>query len=215
MTRHVADWKAEMAKAHTESATSLPERSRRQFSLGRIFVATTAVAILISLASWGGWVKSDAVVYLSIAAVAGVFWSAARRALLGACAILGAIWLAGFFSDFVFGQPPGRFIAPPGAIWIFEALMAALAASLRLYTRANALSLVASLMLIELLIVAIIVYTYGCSTLFQALESEHRPWVFRHFLTWFPEQRWYIVAPWLLGIVAGEILARTRKPTTT
>ena len=85
---------------------------------------------------------------------------------------------------------------------------------LRLCARATAWSLVASLVMIELFITAVIIYTYGCPTLFQALTPEYREGVFHHFLTWFPEQRWYIAAPWLLGIVVGETVTRLRKPSS-
>jgi len=199
-----------MSVEPSETNATTPDRNRWQFSLRRMFVATTAVAIVFGLAAWGGWVKSDAVVYLAIAVLAGVFWSAARRALLGACAILGAFSLGWILGAAIFG-PPGHGV-PPGLLWTPAVPLAASAALMRVFTRANALSLVVSLVLIEVSFVAFIIYhDFGFSTLFQALEPEHRTVVLRVIVGFFPEQRWYIAVPWLLGIVLGEVLARHRK----
>ena len=63
--------------AFPENPKPARELTRCQFSLRRMFIATTAVAILFAFAAWGGWVKSDAVVYLAIAVLTGVFWCAA------------------------------------------------------------------------------------------------------------------------------------------
>jgi hypothetical protein len=188
-----------------------PKGHRWQFSLRQMFVAITGVAILLGWASWGGWVKSDAVVYLAIAVLAGVLSRAARRCLLGACTILGTCVLVGFMSEYVFGPTGDRVGVDLRAVWIFALVSLYFAALLRVFTRATAWSLMGSLLLIELFIVAIIIYTYGCPTLHCALVAKYREGVFDHFLTWFPEQRWYIAAPWLLGIVVGEIIVRRRK----
>ena len=80
-----------MNAAVLKSPKPMQELGRYQFSLRRMFIATTAVAAVFGLAVWGGWVHSDAVVYLSIAVVAAVFSSIARRTLLGGCVILGAL----------------------------------------------------------------------------------------------------------------------------
>jgi hypothetical protein len=191
-----------------------PTLSRRwQFSLRQMFAAITGIAILLGCATWGGWIKSDAVVYLSIAILAGVFSRAARRCLLGACTILGTCFLVGFMSEYVFGPTGDRVGVDPRAVWTFALVSLYFAALLRVFTRATAWSLIGSLLLIELFIVAIIIYTYGCRMLHCALAAKYREGVFDHFLIWFPEQRWYIAAPWLLGIVAGEITVRRQKPS--
>ena len=197
--------------AFPENPKPARELTRCQFSLRRMFIATTAVAILFAFAAWGGWVKSDAVVYLAIAVLTGVFWRAARHALIGAGMILGACWLAAFLAESI-SHYPGRTF-DPRAVWIFAPLVFSSAALLRACARANVWSLLGSLLLIELFIVAIIIYTYGCPMLHCALAAEYREGVFHHFLECFPEQRWYIAAPWLLGIVVGEIILRRRKPS--
>ena len=97
---------------------AFPEPSRlqeircRRFSLRRMLAATTGVAAVFGLAAWGGWVRSDAVAYLSIAVVAAVFSPAARRVLLGGCVILGTFWLAMVLGEIAFG-PGGRLTPNP------------------------------------------------------------------------------------------------------
>ncbi len=197
-----------------EENAATPERSRWQFSLRRMFVATTAVAVSFSLAAWGGWIKSDAVVYLSIVVLAGVFSSFARRAIFGACVILGEFWLSAILGSSFFDIPPGRSSFPgPQLFWIiFACLLAISATILRLYTRATAISLVASLLLAEIFTAAVVIYFYGLPTLFQALAAENRRYVFVHFRGNFPMvEQLFIVVPWLLGIALGEFVARRRK----
>ena len=83
---------------------------------------------------------------------------------------------------------------------------------LRRFTKAGAFSLAASLVLAEVFAAIAIVYTYGCPTLFQAFQGEHRESVLRHLLIWFPIfPQWLIVAPWLIGIALGELLNRHKK----
>ncbi len=124
-----------------------PARRRWQFSLRRMFVATTAVAILFSLASWGGWVKSDAVVYLSVALLAAVFSAAARRVILGACVIVGAFLIALILGGTVFDF--GRDSWNPVVVWILATFLATSAAFTRMYEGVNTWSLIAAMMLTE------------------------------------------------------------------
>ena len=72
-----------------EENAATPERSRWQFSLRRMFVATTAVAVVFSVAAWGGWAKRDAAVYLAIAVLAGIFWPARTTCPAGGVRHLG------------------------------------------------------------------------------------------------------------------------------
>jgi hypothetical protein len=62
---------------------------------------------------------------------------------------------------------------------------------------------------------ASMIYSCGCTMLFQAISSEHQEHVLNFFPEKFPEQRWYVVASWLLGIAIGEIVVRVRKPSST
>jgi hypothetical protein len=214
-----------MAEPPTDSSASPPDRSRWQFSLRRMFVATTAIAVLFSVASSGGWVKSDVVLYLSAAVLAGVFSRNARRCLLRACVLFGIIYLTahlehlmrpprfGFFlEDVDFGR-----LEPCSTV----SLVFCLAVFLRAYSRAKIWSLAGALVVAELLIMAAIFgmlrREYGCSTLcdlcFGSAVPSEGPEAFTrlHFWAQFAGQRWYIAAPWLLGIVMGEILVRLRK----
>ena len=196
-----------------ETNAATPERNRWQFSLRQMFAATTGVAVVFALAAWGGWVKSDAVVYLSIVVLAGVFSSFARRAIFGACVILGAFWLTLILVSSVLDVLPGRSLPHSLLPWmIFACLLAISATILRLYMRATAISLAASLLLAEMFTAAVVIYFYGLPTLFQALAAENRQYVFVHFRGNFPVvEQWFIVVPWLLGIVLGELAARRRK----
>ena len=187
-----------------------PAPSRWQFSLRQMFAATTAVAILFGVAASGGWVQSDAVVYLAMAILTGVFWRAARHALIGAGMIVGAFCLAEWVAESI---SPSAAMFHPWVVWIFPPLVFSSAAFLRACTRATIWSLIGSLVLIELFIVAGIIHRSGCPTLFQALTAKYREDVFNDCLDYFPGQRWYIAAPWLFGIVVGEIIARRRKPS--
>jgi hypothetical protein len=199
---------AETARTDTGSPNSL----RWRFSLRQMFVAVAGIAILFGWVTWDGWVKSDAVAYLSIAFLASVFSRGARRAVVGACVIFVAFLFSAFLADFVFG-PHCRAINPLALlVWAFVPILFLSAVVLRLYARATVWSLLGSLILIELYIAAMIIYSCGCITLFQALASEYH--VLNRFPEKFPEQRWYIIAPWLLGTVAGEIIARRRKPSS-
>jgi len=189
------------------SNKGLPNPHRWQFSLRQMFAAITGIAIVFGLAAWGGWVKSDAVVYLSIAVLIDVLLRATRSALLGACVILGAFWIAIILPQLVFG--PGN----PESVWIFFVLTMASSGLLRMYTRASVWSLLTSLVLIEILIGAVVVYEYGCPTLFQSFAAEKRAYVFQHFRDSFPSvaEHLLIAGPWLAGIVLGTIFARWRK----
>jgi hypothetical protein len=199
-----------------------PARGRWQFSLRRMFVATTAVAILFSLASWGGWVKSDVVVYLSAAVLAGVFSRNARRCLLRACVLLGIIYLTALLEHLM--RPP-RFGLSVGDVDRLEpcstvSLVFCLAVFLRAYSRAKIWSLAGALVVAELLIMAAIFgmlrRNYGCSTLcdlcFGSAVPSKGPEEFTRSLFWaqFADQRWYIVAPWVFGVAVGETLTRVR-----
>ena len=191
--------------------SQLQKVGRWQFSLRRMFAATTAVATVLGLATWGGWVQSDAVVYLSMAVVAAVFSSTARRVLLGSCVILGASWLAMILGEMLFGNY-GRFGVHPRSFWIIAGFLTASAVILRRFTKAGPFSLVASLVLAEVFVAIVIVYTCGYPTLFEAFDSEHREFVLLHLRGWFPTvQQWLIVVPWLTGIVLGEVLTRRKK----
>jgi hypothetical protein len=196
------------------------ELGRWQFTLGRMFVATTAVAVVFSLAAWGGWVKSDAVAYVAFAVLAGVFSRAARQALVGACAILAALWLTGFLADITHGlywrASPIADINP-WPLWLAVPIIFYCAVFIRANAYATSWALIGSLVLVELFIAALIVHTCGYSTLLEALRSENREHVFREWVLqhYFPSRFYpqvcYIAIPWLLGIGLGEIVARRRK----
>lgn len=187
-----------------------PKAARWQFGLRQMIAATTAVAAVLSLSAWGGWIHSDAVAYLSIALVAAVFSSTARRALLGGCVIVGAFWLAMVLGHAAFGAR-GRGL-DPRFLWIFAVLLTPSATILRLCTKAGAVSLATSLLLSEIFAAIVIVYTYGCPTLLEAFARENRHYVLQHlrgnFFT--TDQQWLIVAPWLAGIVLGEVVIATQ-----
>lgn len=187
-----------------------PARNRHQFSLRRLFVAQTAVAAVIALAAWGGWLKSDAVVYLSLTVLAAVFSATARRALFGFCIILGSFSLASFLAEIAFepcGRGPG-----PRLFWFFSSFLFGSAIILRRWTKATAGSLIASLLLAEIFTAVVIVYIYGYPTLFQAFAREHRKAVFAFLSGQFPGiEQGLIIPPWLAGILVGEFLVRRRK----
>lgn len=190
-----------------------PTRSRWQFSLRQMFAATTGVAIVFALAAWGGWVKSDAVVYLSLAVLVGEFVRATRWALMGAGTIIGAFWLAVLLGHIIFGPGVGPHHMTPEAVWIFFVLILASSGLLRMYTNASTWSLLVSLVLIEIFIGAVVVYSYGCPTLFQAFASDNRGSVLWHFRETFPpaDIHLLVAAPWLAGIIFGKIVARNRN----
>lgn len=206
---------------HESNANGTP-RKPWQFSLRRMFVATTLVALVFSCAAAGGWVKSDAPVYLTIAVLAGVFWSAARRALLGAGTIFVAFWLAIIFGQIAFGPARGRFGLHPDALWIFVVLEVVSSVLVRRYALASAWSLLASLVVFEIFLAAeVIIYNCYCPYLFQAFAAENRGRVFVELRDDFFVAGaqlaivLFIVVPWLAGIAIAEILARAKKPTTT
>jgi hypothetical protein len=210
-----------------------PQHGRWQFSLRQMFAATIGIAIVFGCASWGGWVKSDAVAYLSMAVLAGVFLRGTRPCLLGACAILGIFWLTGALAGLWAGTVTVSVVSSSSSpswqvsvsnlnlrtMWLTAPLTLYLAAYLRANSRCSFRSLVLSLALMELFIAAIIVYTCGYSTLFELLWFQNRTLFFQKgllqqcFAERFSAQFWYFVMPWLLGIVFGEIIARRRKPS--
>jgi hypothetical protein len=189
-----------------------------------VFAAITGIAILLGWASWGGWVKSDAVAYLSIAVLAGVFSLVARQCLRGACIVVGVIWLTGILDylerDPIYGSFDYRVVSL-ATIWSSSLFLLCSAAFLRAHSRISVWMLVASLVLVELFIAARLLYfSGGWSTLYETLAPKSQNGVHgafiaqmnRVFLTMrFRDQRWYIAAPWLLGIAIGEIIARRRK----
>jgi hypothetical protein len=199
-----------MDTALPERPKPLPPLRRWQFGLRHILAATTGVAAVLGLAAWGGWLHSDAVEYLLIAVVAGVFSPTARRVLLGGCVILGVFWLAMTLGASLFGVQ-GRGVDPRFR-WIFAGLLTVSATLLRRYTKAGAFSLAASLLVIEVFMAVVIVYTYGCPTLFEAFGNEHRASAIQHLQSHFPTvEQWWIVTPWAAGIVFGAFWARHTK----
>jgi hypothetical protein len=193
--------------------SQLQKVGHSQFSLRQMFIATTGIATVCGLATWGGWICSDAVVYLSIAVVAAAFSSTARRALRGGCVILGAFWLAMVLGEGVFGSTGGSSKWPgPLSSWIFAGFLMLSAMVLRRFTKAGAFSLAASLVLAEVFTAIMIVYICVSSTLFEAFDSENRRRVLIELRAWFPTvEQWLIVVPWLTGIVLGELLTRHKK----
>ena len=212
-----------------------PNPSRKpncwQFSLRQMFAAITGVAILLGWAAWNGWGKSDAVVYLSIAVLAGVFSRVARQCLIGAGAILAALWVTGFGSAVIdaldYTTDYLAIIAGWRTLWSCILLVFCIALFLRANFRIGAWVLAASLVLIELSIAADMVYLdasyVGCYTLHGALglTDTYDPGDRTQYagLSWsvlvkhFPSQCAYIAIPWLLGIGIGEISVRRRKPS--
>jgi hypothetical protein len=219
-----------MDLASQETPTPVPPRW--QFSLRQMFVATTGVAIVFGIAAWGGWVKSDAVVCLSIAVLVGVSWRPARQALVGACAIFAAIWITGFWGSMVdaldFVPSCFWFAVAVGqrTLWLSALLVFCIAVFLRGKLHTPVLTLVASLVLIELSIAAKLVCVHasclGCFTLYQALGFVDTYGDDRALYWWsswsvlagyFPVAGLHIATPWLLGIGVGEVIARRRKPS--
>jgi hypothetical protein len=205
----------------TEEKTPVPAHGRWQFSLRQMFVATTGVAVVFSLAAWGGWVQSDAVVYLASVAFASAFSRAARQVLVGACIILAALWPTGFLTHIACSPywGSGVFAMP---LWIAVPIIFYFATFLRANCYATVWSLIGSLILAELLIVALIVHSCGYSTLIQALGRESQQyWLPREltlpgrFSSLFPKQAWYVAVPWLIGTLLGEVVARRRKSGST
>lgn len=201
---------ASMDTESVTSANSSRQLGRWQFASRHLLAATTGVALVFGMAAWGGWGTSDAVVYLSIVVVTAVFSPTARRVLLGSLTILAAFWLADRLGAMLFGRR-GRWV-DPRSLWVFAAFLAISATILVRYTKAGALSLVASLLLIEVFLAIVIVYTYGCPTLFEAFDNEHRAFVLQHlqhhFLT---APHGWIIAPWFMGIGLGELWTRHRQ----
>ncbi len=205
-----------------------PARGRWQFSLRRMFVATTAIAVLFSRASLDGWVKTDIVIYLSIVVLAGVFSDAAQQCLLRACIVFGVIYMTGVLA-YLTRPPVGGVIGgyqgiSQRALWLCVLIVFCFAVFLRAKSHVTLWSLAGSLALTELFIATAIFLTlrdcYGCSTLYEtlgfrsidALYQRQADWILRSvFIGRFADQRWYIAAPWLLGIGFGEILARRRE----
>jgi hypothetical protein len=134
---------------------------------------------------------------------------------VGAGVIIAACWLAILLGNVFFGPGPGRRPVSPESIWICVVLITASAALLRMYSKAGIWSLLISLVLIGIVIGAAVVYSYGCPTLFQAMASKNRAYVFEHFCVFFPPAAVagliLIAAPWLGGIVLGTVFNRWRK----
>jgi hypothetical protein len=191
-----------------ESEHSSPKSRPWQFGLRRIFVATTAVAVVMGLAASSGLNDAGAMLCLVAGTFVSVFSTSARKAILGVCAIVGALWgacaLDGRIGHLFIAGP----IAPSGSVWIFVAVLVALAASIRLVLRASAWSMVASLVLAELSIAVVLISAFSNRSLFQTIASED---FLSSFLDGLRNQQWYIAAPWLLGVVIGEIIVRRRR----
>jgi hypothetical protein len=216
--------------SETNERGPLSVRSGRwQFSLRQMFVATTGVAILLGWAAWNGWGKTDAVVYLSIAILAGAFSRAARQCLLLAVIVFVELWLTGVWGHLTRGPEMGLILDYKGiwqpALWWSALILFCLATCLRAQSRIAFWHLAASLVLVELFITAELLCaagrSCGCSDLHEALGFRNvdpsyqarTDFIWSYFSGTFYEQLMYIVAPWLFGIAVGEIIARRRKPS--
>ena len=166
----------------------------------------------VGLAVAGGWAGSDLVVYLSLAVVAATLSRIARQTILGACVILGASWLALILGDMLFGAR-GRSI-DPRSFWIAGGFLTVSAAVLCFYGKMGWASLTASLVLAEAVTALVIVYTYGCPSIFQAFNDENRANVIHHLCVWFPTAEQCIIVPfWLAGISLGDFFRQHKKPS--
>jgi hypothetical protein len=189
-----------------------------------MFAATTAVAVVFGLAAWNGWAETDMPVYVSLVVVLAVFWRPARQALLGVCLLLIPLWITGLLGYITnFGPTIVNWFSldrfRPHALWISIPLACYCAAFLRANFYATARSLIGSVILIEVFIAIAIACFCGYYRMYQLIGFQNRDDVYREWLlrnvfpSWFPGQLWYIAAPWLLGIVVGEIIVRHRKPS--
>ena len=201
-----------MDTSASEGSELRPPLGHWHCSCLHVLIAVVGVAAIWELAVWGRWSDSDAVVYLLLAVVAATFSRVARQTIFGTCTILGSAWFALILGDMLFGVY-GPYSIDPRSFWIVGGFLAISAAALRFFGRMGRASLVASLMLAEGTVALVIVYTYGCPTLFQAFNDENRAYVIHHLRVWFPAvQQWMIVLPWLAGSFLGDLFLRQKEP---
>jgi hypothetical protein len=201
-----------------------PTRGRWQFSLRQMFAAVTGIALVLGWAKWQGQIESATTIYLSIAVLAGVFSRAARQALVGSCFVISVIWITGVLDEITIvrmGVILSQGIDPSTLLWSTLLVLCA-ATSLRANFRIGIWTLAGSFVLIELFVTAAIfdsvLRSFHLSTLNEVLgfgndrRTEIVARLFRGSMKYhFLKQRWYIAAPWLLGIVVGEVIVRRRS----
>ena len=200
-----------MAPNSAQDRTPSQQLGRWQFGTRHLLAATTGVALVLGLAAWGGWLRSDAVIYSSLALLGGVFSVTLRRVLVGSCVLVGDFGIAMVFGGWLFGLVSCgvdlRFL------WIFAGFSLLSAMLLPRYTKAGPFSLLASLLVAETFVALVIVYVYGGPTLLEAFDRSNRAMVLGRFHDIFPAfLHWWIVGPWLAGIVLREILVQSRRP---
>jgi hypothetical protein len=159
--------------------------------------------------------------------LAGIFAHRARRVLIGACLVVFVIWMTGVLGH-VTEVHMGLYLGPDRPELLALCLSILLIPTFAVFLRTNCCirpwELFASLVLVELFVAAAIldangqgqrhaalleVLKFNCANhVDQVLADWNRQVLEYHFL----KQRWYIAAPWLLGIFVGEIILRRRKP---
>ena len=214
--------------ATTPTTTGPPNNHWWQFRLRQLFAAIAGIAILLGWASWGGWVNGHVVVYLSMVLLAGIYSRAARRLLMGACLVILVIWVTGVLrhlTEIHFGLYFGGDRIDPIALFVSTLLVLCCATFLRANLRISIWALAGSLILVELFVAAAILDEGGLSfqgsRLFDVLgfngsdqiDQIRADWLRQVLVDHLLKQRWYIAAPWLLGIVIGEIIVHRRKPS--
>jgi hypothetical protein len=174
-----------------------------QFSLRRMFAATTVVAIVFSIAAWGGWAQYDAPAYLAILFCAAVFSANVRQAILGVCVIVVVFIL----SLIVFIPSRDGEVLP--FLCFFALSLYASAFILRMENAARLLPLIASLILTEAIFAMTIIYSYDNPTVFHAFCGEHRGVYIQIFRDRFINSyHLFLIVPWLAGVGCAEIITR-------
>jgi hypothetical protein len=209
------------------SSVGPPKSHYWQFNLRQMFAAITGIAILFGWAAWGGWAHGHVVVYLSVVLVAGILSRAVRRLLMGACLVVLVIWVTGVLrhlTEMHLGLYFGGGIDPI-ALCLSILLVLFSAVFLRAKSHITIWALAGSLIFVELFVAAAILdegrLCFGGSRLFDVLGFNgtdqiaqiRAEWIRQLLVHHLLNQRWYIVAPWLVGIVVGEIIVRRRKPS--
>jgi hypothetical protein len=194
------------------------ELGRWQFTLGRMFFATTAVAVLCSMAKLCDWFHTDAVAYMAILLVAAVLSPPVQRVVWGTFTVFAVamgICVAYTFANIfcLLLNLAGIRISTEqlAGWWLGAGVLAFFVAVLRRYYIASGWCLMGSLALLELFVSACYFYSNGCPTLFHLFTAEHRPKLGSYYVSECLLGQLCFAGFWMAGILLGMVWARLRK----
>jgi hypothetical protein len=194
-----------------ETASDL---GRWQFSLRRLLAAVTGVAVVFGCFGMLG-ATSSVVMFLSAAIVTSIFVRFVGTIVLGGSVIFACVYITiilrdllerwFLFMQYKYSSGQGRGLSAPHDIYMFLIALCMLVPSallLRIFYGLDAKRLLGALIVFEIFLILLVVSIAGDSVVAVLADAISFKFVGSYFI----QQRWSIVVPWLIGTAIGQML---------